>query len=207
MKAIIACMLLGGAGLAPGLAQAVPREAGHQDAVVSKLQSMVKKLTAERDAALAAADSLDARLQQTDRELAELKKSKTGLGVELDAQRGAASEYRNRWQSSEGRYKSLADDYEKLSKTKSAREQELAEFMAKQQETAHRLDECGQHNVKLYQAAEELLQRYQNKGTFSGLLQDEPLLQFQQVDMENIRQEYEDRLREGRLSQQSQAEP
>jgi len=207
MKAIIAYMLLAGAGLAAGLTQAAPRDAGHQDAVVLKLQSMVKKLSAERDAAVAAAEGLNARIQQTDRELAELKKSKTGLGAELDAQRGAASDYRSRWQSSEGRYKSLAEDHERLSKTNSERERELAGLMTKQQEIAHRLEVCGQHNVKLYQAAEELLQRYQNKGTFTGLLQDEPLLQFQQVEMETIKQEYQDRLHEGHLSQQTQAGP
>jgi hypothetical protein len=37
-----------------------------------------------------------------------------------------------------------------------------------------------------------LLERYQGKGTFEGLLQDEPLLQFQSVEMQNIVQEYED---------------
>jgi len=41
------------------------------------------------------------------------------------------------------------------------------------------------------------LDRYQNKGAFGSLLQDEPILQFNSVEMESIVQDYEDKLNSG----------
>jgi len=91
----------------------------------------------------------------------------------------------------------VIEKYKVLNQNKGAVENELAELKNKQQVTEQKLASCTEHNVKLYESGKELLERYQNKGTISSLLQDEPALQFNSVEMESIIQEYEDKLRSG----------
>ncbi|MBS4050928.1 MAG: hypothetical protein KGZ69_06965 [Methylomonas sp.] len=195
--------LLAGFALLPAVSQAVPRDANANNGAVLKLQAMVKSLTAERDAAKAEAAAAAAELEQLKKDKEAALAAKDSLSSELAAQKSSADAVRNRLGSTESRLNDVSDKYAKTSSAKAELETELAALRAKQQGTEQQLQTCGQHNVKLYQSAQELLERYRNKGTFSGLLQDEPLLQFQSVDMQNIVQEYQDQLAAGRYGQES----
>jgi hypothetical protein len=57
------------------------------------------------------------------------------------------------------------------------------------------LQSCESKNIKLYEAAEEILTAYDNYGVFNSLLESEPIFQIKSVEMEGIVQEYEDKLR------------
>ncbi|AEF99364.1 hypothetical protein [Methylomonas methanica] len=201
-KYALAIALLIAFALLPEASQAVPRDANANNGAVLKLQAMVKRLSSERDAAVAENSGLAAEVEQLKREKADALAAKDSLSSELSVQKNTAEAVRNRLGSTESRLQDVSDKYAKTNSAKAELERELAALKAKQQGTEQQLKTCGQHNVKLYQAAEELLERYQNKGTFSGLLQDEPLLQFQSVDMQNIVQEYQDQLSAGRYSQE-----
>ena len=84
-----------------------------------------------------------------------------------------------------------------MTQSKNELSNELAALKGKQQATEQQLTQCTDHNVKLYQSGKDLLERYQNKGTLGAILQDEPVLQFNSVEMENINQDYEDKLKSG----------
>lgn len=202
-KSALAFTLLIAFALLPDASQAVPRDANANNGAVIKLQAMVKSLSSERDAAKAENAGLAAEVDQLKREKADALAAKDSLSSELSAQKNTAEAVRNRLGSTESRLHDVSDKYAKTSSAKAELERELAALKAQQQSTEQQLQTCGRHNVKLYQSAEELLERYQNKGTFSGLLQDEPLLQFQSVDMQNIVQEYQDQLSAGRYGQES----
>ncbi|WFP51099.1 hypothetical protein PL263_03520 [Methylomonas sp. EFPC3] len=188
---------------------AAPREASKDSGAVLKLQGMVKSLTAERDAAQAETAKLNEQLKQ----LEQLKKehsaavaAKEQLGSELSAQRNAAGEVRERLEKSNARLQEAFSKNQELSQAKAELAGQLAALKGKQQITEQQLNVCGEHNLKLYEAGKDLLQRYQNKGALSGLLEQETLLQFNSVEMENIVQEYEDKLRAGKLAEQTAAE-
>lgn len=188
---------------------AAPREAGKDSGAVLKLQGMVKSLTAERDAAKAETAKLSEQLKQFE----QLKKdhavavaAKEQLGSELSAQRHAAGEVRERLEKSNARLQEAFEKNREANQAKTDLAGQLAALKSKQQATEQQLSVCGDHNLKLYEAGKELLQRYQNKGALSGLLEQEALLQFNSVEMENLVQEYEDKLRAGKLPEQSAAE-
>ena len=204
---LCAVLLLALAGSTAVLA--APREAGKDSGAVLKLQGMVKSLTAERDAAKAEIDKLNQQIKQ----LEQLKKdhaaavaAKEQLGSELSAQRNAAGEVRERLEKTNARLQEAFAKNQEVNLAKTELAGQLASLKSKQQATEQQLSVCGEHNLKLYQSGKELLQRYQNKGALSGLLEQEALLQFNSVEMENIVQEYEDQLRAGKLAEHTAAE-
>jgi hypothetical protein len=57
------------------------------------------------------------------------------------------------------------------------------------------LQNCESKNIKLYEAAEEVLNAYEHNTLFDSLLESEPVFQIKSVELESIVQEYEDKLR------------
>jgi chromosome segregation ATPase len=53
---------------------------------------------------------------------------------------------------------------------------------------------CQAKNLQLYEYSREILQRYEHKGVWASLAQKEPVLGFKQVGIENVVQEYQDKL-------------
>ncbi|WP_026601180.1 hypothetical protein [Methylomonas sp. 11b] len=189
--------------------QAAPREAAKNDGAVLKLQAMVKSLTAERDAAKAESAKLAEDLQ----ELEQLKKAhsaavaaKEQISSELSAQRNSNGEVRERLEKTNARLSDVIEKHKEVSQAKADLQAQLAAINAKQQATEQQLGVCDTHNVKLYEAAKELLERYENKGALASVLQNEALLQFNSVEMETIVQEYEDKLNAGKYQKQSAAD-
>ncbi|WP_445366299.1 hypothetical protein ACH5Y9_12545 [Methylomonas sp. BW4-1] len=189
--------------------QAAPREAAKNDGAVLKLQAMVKSLTAERDAAKAESAKLAEELQELER----LKKAhsaavaaKEQISSELSVQRNANGEVRERLEKSNARLSDVMEKHKEVSQAKADLQAQLDAINAKQQATEQQLGVCDTHNVKLYEAAKELLARYENKGALASVLQNEALLQFNSVEMETIVQEYEDKLNAGKYQKQSAAD-
>lgn len=193
-------VLAAAVAMLPSVSRAVPRDAGANNGAVLKLQAMVKSLTAERDAAKTEAAAMAGELEQLKKDKAAALAAKDSLGSELAARKNSADAVRNRLESTESRLRDVSDKYTQTSNAKAALETDLAALQAKQRETEQQLQSCGQHNVKLLQSAQELLERYQNKGRFAGLLQDEPLLQFHSVEVQNIAQEYQDQISAGEFA-------
>lgn len=181
---------------------AAPREAAKNDGAMLKLQAMVKSLTAERDAA-------KTELEKLTSELAELKEDKSSalaavdsLNSELAAQKASNGALRDRLDKTQTSLHETSEKHKEVSQAKAVLSNEFEALNAKQQATEQQLAICGEHNVKLSQAAHELLERYQDKGTLSSLMQDEPILQFQSVEMENLIQEYQDKVNDGKYKGQ-----
>lgn len=190
--------------------QAAPREAAKNDGAVLKLQALVKSLTAERDAAKAESAKLAEQLQ----ELEQVKKAhlaavaaKDQISSELSAQKNSTGEVRERLEKTNARLTELIDKHKEVSQAKAELLTQVSTLNAKQQATEQQLGVCDTQNVKLYEAAKELLERYENKGTLASVLQNEALLQFNSVEMESIVQDYEDKLSASKYQKQSSANP
>lgn len=200
IKASMLSALLVG-GLSSASLQAAPRDAGKNDGAVLKLQSMVKSLTAERDAAKAESAKQAEELKQFEqlkKDHAAAVSAKEQLGSELSAQKNSNGAVREQLDKTHAKLLEVIDKHKEVSQAKAELNNELTALKATQQSTEQQLGICGEHNVKLYQSAKELLERYEGKGTLATLMQDEPLLQFNSVEMESIAQEYEDKLNSGK---------
>jgi len=190
--------------------QAAPRDAGKADSgAVLKLQAMVKSLTAERDAAKAESAKLTEQLQQFE----QLKKDhsaavavKEQLGSELSAQKNATGEVRERLEKTNARLLEVIEKHKEISQAKADLNAQFTALNGKQQATEQQLGVCDGHNLKLYEAAKELLERYEHKDALASLLEHEAVLQFKSVEMETIVQEYEDKLNAAQYQKQSAAD-
>lgn len=177
-----------------GHAWSAPREASKNDAALMKLQAALKAMTAERDTAKAELGKLSGEVEQLRKDKDAAAAATDALSSSLDAQKNASHALQGRVQSTEAKLSESAEKNRELSQAKAGLTQELAALKATQQTTEQQLQLCGQHNGKLVKSAEELLERYKGKGTVASLLQDEPLLGFQSVEMEDIAQQYQDQI-------------
>lgn len=71
--------------------------------------------------------------------------------------------------------------------TLNEKEKELAQLRAK-------YNQCAEHNARLYSIGEELIDRYQRKSVMGSLLEREPFTQIKKVELENLVQDYKDKI-------------
>jgi chromosome segregation ATPase len=158
-------------------------------------------------------------LRQSQEDNGELARAKTeaeqklkSAGAELDAARNASrsaqSALKSKLQSAEAAQADLTQQLERA-------KQQLALLGAQQKDTASRLGareselkqvqqelqasnavntSCEAKNLKLYTYADELVQRYQHKGVWTALSQKEPVFGIKEVGIENVVQEYQEKL-------------
>jgi len=194
-----------------GTVQAAPREAaGGSTKIINKLQAMVKEITTERDL-------LKTENEKTVAELAklkeELKQEKTAalsaedkLNSELSAQKSSSAEIQQRLDSTTAKLREVIEKYNALNKSKTELANEHANLANNQKMTANELQACESKNLKMYEAAKEIIGGYdacQNKGVMDRLLDSEPVLQIHNVEFESIMQDYEDKLKKQKYQNKS----
>lgn len=94
-------------------------------------------------------------------------------------------------------------ELKKLIAEKNRKAEELARDLdaarRQQQETAATLGRCRGHNGELCELSGELLDRYENKGALSSLLEKEKFTALKRVELEHFVQEYRDKVDQHRL--------
>lgn len=163
--------------------------------MVAKLQAMMRQVSQERDRLKTENAKLKAELDGLNKQQQQLQSENEKVSRKLAGQQGTNQKLQARQQQTYDKLVEVVDKYKLLKQQKIQLAGEYKTLQGLQQSTDGELSRCSEHNHKLIAAAEELLQRYQDKGTFDGLLQTETLLQFQSVEMESIVQEYEDKIR------------
>jgi len=63
----------------------------------------------------------------------------------------------------------------------------------------HKFNRCETRNAKLCLIANELIEKYQNKGIVGALMQKEPFTQLKKVELEKFMQEYKEKIEEQKL--------
>lgn len=177
---------------------AAPREAAKNDAALIKLQAALKAVTAERDAARTDLAKLNGDVEQLRKDNSATAAAKDALSSSLDAQRNVAQSLQSRLHNTEAKLGENVERAKELAQAKLSLTRELMALKTRQQVSEQQLQLCGQHNAKLIKSAEELLEKYQTKGSLASLLQDEPLLQIQSVEMEGIVEQYRDDIQSGK---------
>ena len=151
--------------------------ADNDDQKAARAQRMLRQMTLERDAALAE----NARLKI---DLEELNRKHTGVKKSSDSALAKSRE------SIAALNADMQQAMQNLRRTESEKNL-LQETVVSQ---AQQIETCESHNVKLLQVNHDLLGQYEKKGFFDSLMQREPIIGLKGVELENIVQDYQDRL-------------
>ncbi len=156
------------------------KESADKDKELKRLQARLKKLEAGSKDSQA-----DLVLANEELKLARAEVAALGVRLALERERADKSgdDYR---QSREAIAKKEAE-----AKVLDARVLDQREIVGRQ---ARMIQACDDKNMELARIGGELLQRYRDKGLMDALKQAEPFTQIERVRMENLWQEYRDKL-------------
>jgi septum formation topological specificity factor MinE len=195
IKSLPVSVFLAGSLLLSPAAQAAPRAAaeGNNKAVL-KLQSLVKDITTERDLIKTEKDKLASEIEKLKKEKDAAASAEERLGAELAAQKNSNATVSNTLEQTHAKLLEVIEKYNVLNKAKNELSVIHVNLENTQKQTESNLQNCEGKNLKMFEAAKEVLGSYENKGVMDSLLKSEPILQFKSVEMESIVQEYEDKL-------------
>lgn len=163
--------------MAPAMMADTAWAADAADQKVERMQRMLRQVSQERD-------SLQAENTRLKSEMEELNRKNAGVKKSSDAALAKSRE------SITVLNADLQQTTQNLHRTESEKNL-LQETVVGQ---AQQLETCESHNVKLLQVNRDLLGQYENKGFFDSLMQREPIIGLKGVELENILQDYQDRL-------------
>jgi chromosome segregation ATPase len=180
-----------------------------------KVSFMQKKMSEERDRA---AGSLE---QQCQADMDRLLGEKQAVGAELKktAQQahmleqkaresdGALAKAKTELQEMDRHNRNLEGELKKVAGEKQALQAELKKTEGERQDvqgdlkkTAQELGHCRTNNADLVAIAEELVDKYRNKGVGAALLAKEPLTQIRKVEFERISQQYRTEIEQKKIN-------
>lgn len=186
-------------------AQAARRDDGSAR-VINKLQAMVREMTAERDGLKAENEKLAAEIETLKEQHESAVAREEKLSGALDTQKSANEAVRGRLDQTHQKLLEVVEKYKVLNQAKNQLSVEQAELQKLQEFTVSELDGCEDKNIKLYQATREMLKNSGGQSLWTRLVQSEPFFQFNSVEVENIIQEYEDKVIEQKYRRKTEPE-
>lgn len=173
------------------LQQALSAEQQARQAAASELQALkqtqktdLDRLDADAQAARRRAGSMQKQLEQTARELAEVRVARDTLQQQLDDTRKLLG--------------AREIDLQQTRNTLQDTQRDLGATRSRSEALAGRLGQCEQDNVALYRTGIEVLDHYRNRTLGDRMVQGEPFSQVGRVRLENLIDAYRDRLDERR---------
>ena len=148
-----------------------------EKAALSQEMEALKKKTGGIEASVARANR--ARIQ-ADEQAESLKREKDALTEKVADVEKRLSENEHSLRDTRQNLQQETSQKQRLEQTLGARDKELGV--------------CETKNKKLYQYQVELINRAQNRGSLAVLLESEPLTQMKRVEIENLLEEYRDKI-------------
>jgi septal ring factor EnvC (AmiA/AmiB activator) len=183
--------------------QAQQREFNEQKAVLEQAKAKAEKDSADKDKEI---KQLQARLKKVETGSNQSASELTHIRAELERTRTELAALGVRHAQERERADKLSDEYRQSVATignKDAEEKRLSAMVTDQREIVGRqagiIQACEDKNAQLARLGGELLRRYRDKGLLDALKQAEPFTQIERVKMENLWQEYRDRIDAGKL--------
>lgn len=202
-------------GMAAGNANAAAEDKKERDAQ-RKLRLMMQSMEQEKAALASEKNSLSEQVKSLNKQISDLKNSSTSVSRKKDARVGelekellSAKEENlslsSKLQITQGSLEDLTaksrESLHNLQKDYQASVEQGDECKSKLQVSASNvsrqsqsIEMCEKKNMALYELNVEILDRYKKKGVWSALFQAEPFTQIKKVEMENIIQEYKEKL-------------
>lgn len=202
MKPLAWAILL--ACLSTGAAEA-KNDAGGSAKIISKLQTMVKEATTERDLLkgenakiLSELEALKGQQKQDKDAALAAQAAQDKLNAELSNQKATADGLNTRLTDINAKLRETIEKYNALMKSKNELTLSHGNLQNLQQATASELKACEAKNVKMFEGAKEVMEGYQScqkRGVIDTLVNTEPFSQVKDVEFETLMQDYEDKLR------------
>jgi hypothetical protein len=168
--------------------------AEHRKALAAEAQ--VEQLTQDNQALRqqaadekAHAEALRQKAEDAGGEVQKLNQALADTNGKMQAERDEARGIVDKWRS---QYEALVEQAKKI-------DAERHQFAARAVSGERALASCADKNGKLYKIGLELIARYKSKGIGDVLGDEEPFLKMSRVQMENLMQDYEDKLYDQKL--------
>lgn len=182
-------------GLLPNLSLAAPRAADGNSKALAKLQAMVKEANVERDLLKTEASKMTAEIDQLKKDIASKSSNEERVSGELAAQKSSNAQVASTLQQTHAKLLEIIEKHNVINQSKNELSALHNDLKMSHTLKETELQNCESKNIKLYEAAEEVLNAYEHNSLFDSLLESEPVFQINSVQLESIVQEYEDKLR------------
>lgn len=188
-----------------------------------KLRLMMQSMQQEKAALESEKNSLSEQVKSLNKEVSDLKKNSTNVSRKKDARVGelekellSAKEENLRLSSklqttqssledltgkSQESLRSLQKDFQTSIDQGNTCKSKLQESASNVSRQSQLIEMCEKKNMALYELNIDILDKYKKKGVWSALLQTEPFTQIKKVEMENIIQEYKEKLENQRMEE------
>jgi len=205
---LLICVLLTGSAWAE---QTPSREQEQLRRMRQQLQQLQQQQTSDQDALRRADTDKAAAKAQADAALAELRRMRASatvqarsaaelqatidaLHTEGDALKASGAQLRSELASSQAGNDKLRGELSVQQRNLVQQQAALADLQSRHQTQAQGLQVCIANNQALHELGLDLLQRYASKGVAEVLGQHEPFVQTRRVALENLLQDYRDKL-------------
>jgi chromosome segregation ATPase len=193
LASVLACPVPGalaqqadGASQALARAQGLLRQLAQQKAQV---EGELAKLRAENAKLQKDGKRSEALLEERSAELESSAREAAGVKAKLGSTE-------KRLERTTEQLKDVVAKYKELARLQRETEAEREDLRGRLDVTTRELADAERKNLELYKLNKSLVSEFEKEGPWDGFRRKEPLLGFKQVEVENIAQEYEDKLRE-----------
>ncbi len=183
------------------VADAAKRDEGAENRIAAKLQAMVREVSAERDKLKTENANLAAENQKLNQQLsAETQLAQTAVSAKerLSAELSSANNSHERLQgqidNTRSKLQDIVEKHKKLNQEKSSLNNQLLVLQQAQTYTESELEICANKNLELLKITRNMTENFNKHGVFDALLSKEPVLGFNDVEIETLIQEYQDKL-------------
>ncbi len=162
-----------------------------KNSLSEQVKSLNKQITDLKNSSASVSRKKDARVGEVEKELLAVKEENLSLASKLQAAQSSLEDLAVKSRESlQGLQKDLQTSVDQGDACKSQL-QESASNVSRQSQL---IEMCEKKNMVLYELNVEILDRYKKKGAWDALLQAEPFTQIRKVEIENIIQEYKEKL-------------
>jgi chromosome segregation ATPase len=191
----------------------IAAQQARDDGGAARLQAMVQQLTTERTQLQADNTKLKTELGAANAELKTLRDANAGLERRLGTNEASlnqagVSNARNTQalEQQRTRMEELVAQFRETIEVLRATELERNNLKTALASRQSAFDQCAANNQKLFDTGNEVLDRYEQKGCFSALRENEPFTQNGRVRLQNLVDEYRWALEDQKLPTQVQPE-
>jgi chromosome segregation ATPase len=179
------------------LAASLAAQATRDDGGSARFQAMIQQLTQEKTQLTADNAKLKGDLDKAKAELEALRGEQAGLQRRLGQSEASlnqsnASNSRNAQlvEQQRARLEELVAQFRQTIEQLRALELERNDLKVQLASRESALNQCATNNQKLFETGNEVLDRYEQKGCFAAMRENEPFMQLKRVQFQNLVDEY-----------------
>jgi len=167
--------------------------------MLRRTQEALRQAQSDNAVLTQAKSDLDAKLRDATRQLDATRSGLNTAQGSLHAVQAHQADLQGKYDDVSGRLAMTTDKLNEATKSLNTRNAELAQALQHLTESKQANVACEDKNGKLYTYGQEILDRYQHKGVWAALRQQEPVFGLRRVEIENVVQEYQLKMADQKL--------